>query len=149
MLLFSFLLQWIISGINLVTLTEELVKRSLCWGFKLISISSEYDTSVKLLIFSLQGLVCCTTRRWEWKIVMRGCRRNVRHNSLARYHGVIWIYINKPTPWLMKPGGSMSHLKGLSNNSYPEPNQPNSTHWYLISWRPILILSSQVCLGLP
>ena len=25
----------------------------------------------------------------------------------------------------MKPGGSMPHSQGLSNNSYPEPNQPN------------------------
>ena len=32
------------------------------------------------------------------------------------------------TPWLMEPGGSMPHLQGLSNNSYPEPNQPNSPH---------------------
>ena len=32
------------------------------------------------------------------------------------------------TPWLMEPGGSMAHSQGLSNNSYPEPNQPNSPH---------------------
>ena len=25
----------------------------------------------------------------------------------------------------MEPGGSMPHSQGLSNNSYPEPNQPN------------------------
>ena len=25
----------------------------------------------------------------------------------------------------MEPGGSMLHSQGLSNNSYPEPNQPN------------------------
>ena len=31
-------------------------------------------------------------------------------------------------PWLMEPGGSMSHSHGLSNNSYPETNQPNSPH---------------------
>ena len=24
----------------------------------------------------------------------------------------------------MNPGGSMSHSQGLSNNPYPEPNQP-------------------------
>ena len=29
----------------------------------------------------------------------------------------------------MEPGGSVPHLQGLSNNSYPEPNQPNSPHW--------------------
>ena len=28
----------------------------------------------------------------------------------------------------MEPGGSMPHLQGLSNNLYPEPNQPNSSH---------------------
>ena len=32
------------------------------------------------------------------------------------------------TPWLMEPGGSMPHSQGLSNNSNPEPNQPNSPH---------------------
>ena len=31
----------------------------------------------------------------------------------------------------MEPGGSMPHSQGLSNNSYPEPNQPNYLHWYL------------------
>ena len=35
---------------------------------------------------------------------------------------------NKITTWLMEPGGSMSHSQGLYNNSYPEPNQPNSPH---------------------
>ena len=30
------------------------------------------------------------------------------------------------TPWLMEPGDSMPHSQGLPNNSYPEPNQPNS-----------------------
>ena len=31
----------------------------------------------------------------------------------------------------MEPGGSMPHSQGLSNNSYPEPNQPNYPYWYL------------------
>ena len=35
---------------------------------------------------------------------------------------------NKLTPWLMEPGGSMPHSQGLSNNFYPEPNQPNYPH---------------------
>ena len=35
------------------------------------------------------------------------------------------------TPWLMEPVGPMPHSQGLSNNSYPEPNQPNYPHWYL------------------
>ena len=26
----------------------------------------------------------------------------------------------------MEPGGSMLHSQGLSNNPYPEPDQPNS-----------------------
>ena len=61
----------------------------------------------------------------------------------------------------MEPGGSMQHSQGLSNNPYPEPNQPNSPHWYLslqspqfpalipISSRFILILSFHLRLGLP
>ena len=39
----------------------------------------------------------------------------------------------------------MSHSQGLSNYSYPEPNQPN----FPISLRSILILSSHLHLGLP
>ena len=30
------------------------------------------------------------------------------------------------TPWLMEPGDSMPHSWGLSNNTYPEPNQSSS-----------------------
>ena len=47
----------------------------------------------------------------------------------------------------MEPVGSIPHSQGLSNNSYPEPNQPNSPHW--CSSRSILILSSHLRLGLP
>ena len=32
------------------------------------------------------------------------------------------------TPWLMEPGGSMPHSQALTNNRYPEPNQPNSSY---------------------
>ena len=39
----------------------------------------------------------------------------------------VYIYITL-TPWLMEPGGSKPHSQGLSNNSYPEPNQPNYPH---------------------
>ena len=35
------------------------------------------------------------------------------------------------TPWLMEPEGSMPYSQVLSNNPYPEPNQPNYLHWYL------------------
>ena len=31
----------------------------------------------------------------------------------------------------MEPVGSMPHSQGLSNNSYPEPNQSNYPHLYL------------------
>ena len=41
------------------------------------------------------------------------------------------VIINLLTPWLMEPGGSIPHSQGLSNNPYPEPNQPNYLHWYL------------------
>ena len=33
----------------------------------------------------------------------------------------------------MEPEGSMPHSQGLSNNPYPEPNQPNIPHGYLSS----------------
>ena len=36
--------------------------------------------------------------------------------------------INELTPWLMKPGGSIPHSQGISNNPYPELNQPNYPH---------------------
>ena len=42
----------------------------------------------------------------------------------------------------MEPGGSMQHSQGVSNNPYPEPNQPNS------SSMSILILSSHLRLVL-
>jgi hypothetical protein len=45
------------------------------------------------------------------------------------------VSIHTPTLWLLKPGGSMLHSQGLSNNPYPEPNQPNSssdTHFFKI-----------------
>ena len=48
---------------------------------------------------------------------------------------------NRLTPWLMEPGGSMPHSQGLSNNSYPEPDQPNSPVLIPIPLRSILILS--------
>jgi hypothetical protein len=39
------------------------------------------------------------------------------------------------TPWLMERGGSTLHSQGLSNNCYPEPNQPKST-WHVFIWDP-------------
>ena len=50
------------------------------------------------------------------------------------------------TSWLVELGGSMPNSQGLSNNSYPEPNQPSLIP---ISSRSILILSSHQRLGLP
>ena len=49
----------------------------------------------------------------------------------------------------MEPGGLMPHSQGLSNNPYPEPNQPNSPHRNPIPSRSIQILSSHLRLGLP
>ena len=43
----------------------------------------------------------------------------------------------------------MPYSQGLSNNSYPEPNQPNYPSLIPISSRSILILSSHLRLALP
>ena len=44
-----------------------------------------------------------------------------RQSSLgAKEEGITYL-----TPWLMAPGSPMPHTQMLSNNSYPEPNQPN------------------------
>ena len=43
----------------------------------------------------------------------------------------------------------MPHSQGLSNNSYPESNQPKFPALLPISSRSILILSSHLRLGLP
>ena len=47
----------------------------------------------------------------------------------------------------MEPEDSMPHSQGLSNNPYPEPNQPNSPQPNTSS-RTILILSSHLRLDL-
>ena len=49
----------------------------------------------------------------------------------------------------MEPGGSMPHSQGLSNNRYPEPNEPNSFYLIPISLKSLLILSSHLLPGLP
>ena len=50
------------------------------------------------------------------------------------------------TPWLMEPGGSMSHPQGLFSNPY----ELTKFHVLIpISLKSILILSSHLCLGLP
>ena len=49
----------------------------------------------------------------------------------------------------MKPAGPMLYSQGLSNNSYPELNQPDSSHRHLFFLRRIQILSSHLRLGLP
>ena len=51
--------------------------------------------------------------------------RNLEINFIIHITLSINIIVWKLTPWLMEPGGSMPHSQGLSNNSYPEPNQPN------------------------
>ena len=48
----------------------------------------------------------------------------------------------------MESGGCILHSQELSNNAYPEPNQPNFSYWYLFLLRFILILSSHISLGL-
>ena len=58
----------------------------------------------------------------------------LKYACLKRRDHRAWIH--SLTPWLMEPGGSMPHSQGLSNNPYPELNQPNYPHWYKLwsSW---------------
>ena len=49
----------------------------------------------------------------------------------------------------MEPEGSMPHSQGLSNNSYPESNQPQFLVLIHISLRSVQILPFHLCLGLP
>ena len=41
---------------------------------------------------------------------------------------IIIIIIIIITPWLKEPRGSTPHSQELSNNPYPEPNQPNYSY---------------------
>ena len=50
------------------------------------------------------------------------------------------------TPWLMEPEGSMPHSQGLSNNPYPESNEPVLITTPLIS---TLMLPSHLRLCFP
>ena len=49
----------------------------------------------------------------------------------------------------MVPGGSKSHSQVVSNNTYPESNQPSSSCCHLFILRSILISASHLHLGLP
>ena len=51
----------------------------------------------------------------------------------------------------MEPGGSMPHSQGLSNNTYPEPNQPNYPLQgpFLYSHLPLGLPKGLLPVGLP
>ena len=50
----------------------------------------------------------------------------------------------------MEPGGSIPYSHGLYNNTYSEPNQPDSSYWLIpFSLRSIETFSSHLRLGLP
>jgi hypothetical protein len=69
----------------------------------------------------------------NWNYWMESRRGTERNNSESNnLHLARWVR----TPWVMQPGSSVLHMKGLSNNPYSELNQPRS----------ILILSSHPAL---
>ena len=84
-------------------------------------------------------------KRWEWRVEkapqwgIHSLYRSPNIVSVIMSRSLRWSgYVarmeegrNILTPWLMEPGGSMPHSQGLSSNSYPEPNQPNTSYWYL------------------
>ena len=48
----------------------------------------------------------------------------------------------------MGPEGSIPHSQGCSNNPYPDPNQPNSSHCTYF-FKIHLNIVTHLCLGLP
>ena len=66
---------------------------------------------------------------WKYKIQLR--LNTTQSLKIRHLEKQLREKVTKLTPSLMEPVGSMPHWQGLSNNSYPEPNQPNSPHWYL------------------
>ena len=62
---------------------------------------------------------------------------------------ILYTRCHKLTKWLMEPGGSIMHSQKLSNDPYPESNEPQFLVLIPIYLRSILILSSHLCLGLP
>ena len=57
----------------------------------------------------------------------------------------------------MEPGGAVPHLQGLTNNTYPEPYQPqvftlsfytNTFNTYFFKIHSNIVLPSQLCLDL-
>ena len=63
-------------------------------------------------------------------VMIRSCGILYTVNNVLQTHkaGMTLNVEHSLTPWLMEPGGSMPHSQGLSNNSYTQPNQPNSPH---------------------
>ena len=75
--------------------------------------------------------IACTTSRFQ-EITLKYWTTTVLTTNfvkllLPQFISNHWFAVSL-TPWLMEPAGSMPHSQGLSNNSYPEPNQPNSSH---------------------
>ena len=50
--------------------------------------------------------------------------------AILFFYGNQLVCFTLVTPLHMKPRGSMLHSQGLSNNPYPELNQPNSLYRY-------------------
>ena len=46
---------------------------------------------------------------------------------LANSSAINYFDVSILTPWLVEPGGSIIYSQGLSNKTYPEPNQPTSS----------------------
>ena len=91
----------------------------------------QYGTSIRLL--HTNKMVQCrqASDRHSSKLIPSN-----HHNTCIPIYLFLWyiacFFLScSLTPWLLIPGGSMPHSQGLSNNSYPELNQPKSSYWYL------------------
>ena len=85
---------------------------------------------IPLLSFcSKNSMLSISTALMFSKFLPNRKRVVVQGNTKARSTGAGVVIVL--TPWLMEPVGSMPQSQGLSNNPYPELNQPNYPHWYL------------------
>ena len=92
---------------------------------------------------TLSSFTACNTTNKLYHLAVNKTQFNSRLNTSAIYPEskaslirvllllILLLLLLLLTPWFVEPGGSIPYSQGLSNNPYPEPNQPNSSYCYL------------------